>query len=106
MTLDSPGRMSAGNREAIAQALDAGVPVVVVLVSGRPLVVTDELSKWGALVVAWLPGSEGAAIAEVLYGQEDFRGKLPVTWPRSVEDLPAAGSKTALFPYGFGLSLR
>ena len=106
MTLDSPGRMSAGNLEAIAQALDAGVPVVVVLFSGRPLVVTDELSKWGALVEAWLPGSEGAAIAEVLYGQEDFRGKLPVTWPRSVEDLPAAGSKTALFPYGFGLSLR
>jgi beta-glucosidase len=105
MTLDSPGRFAPGNLEAIQVAKDAGLPVVVVLVSGRPLIVTEELAGWNALVEAWLPGSEGAAVAEVLYGKVDFRGKLPVTWPRNVGDLPAAGSANPLFPYGFGLTL-
>ena len=106
MELDARGRIAPGNLDAIQTALDAGLPVVVVLVSGRPLLVTNELPKWKALVAAWLPGSEGGAVAEVLYGRQEFRGKLPVTWPRSLDDLPASTSADPLFRYGFGLTLK
>lgn len=85
--------------------------MVVVLVSGRPLVVTDELAGWNVLVAAWLPGSEGGAVAEVLYGKENFKGVLPITWPRSVDQFPLNvgdvdyAQKNPLFPYGFGLKM-
>lgn len=104
MTLDSRGRIPPGNLDAIQVAKDAGLPVVVILVSGRPLVVTGELPGWNAFVAAWLPGSEGAAVADVIYGKVPFRGKLPVTWPRTADDIPASASTNPLFAYGFGLS--
>lgn len=111
MTLAGPGKVAPGNLEAIAQARAFKLPVVVVLVSGRPLVVTDELAGWNVLVAAWLPGSEGGAVAEVLYGKENFKGVLPITWPRSVDQLPlnvgdpGYAAKSPLFPYGFGLKM-
>ena len=111
MTLKG-GKAAPGNREAIQKALDLKLPLVVVMVSGRPLIVTDEIRKWDAFVEAWLPGTEGGAIAEVLYGKENFRGTLPVTWPRSVDQLPLHvgdpdyGQKKPLFPYGFGLRMK
>lgn len=79
--------------------------LLVVLVSGRPLIVTDDLPKWDALVAAWLPGSEGAGVADVLFGDQPFQGCLPVTWPRSLDQLPVGNSDSQpLFPYGFGLT--
>jgi beta-glucosidase len=84
---------------------EACVRLVVVLVAGRPLLVTDDLPKWDALVMAWLPGSEGAGVADVLFGDQPFRGRLPVTWPRSLDQLPVgSGDGQPLFPYGFGLT--
>ncbi|MBE2198246.1 MAG: glycoside hydrolase family 3 C-terminal domain-containing protein [Anaerolinea sp.] len=82
--------------------------LVVVLVSGRPLIITDLLDNWDALVAAWLPGTEGQGVADVLFGDAPFTGKLPYTWPRSVAHLPIAaanaGGAEPLFPYGFGLT--
>ncbi|MCU0359033.1 MAG: glycoside hydrolase family 3 C-terminal domain-containing protein [Cyclobacteriaceae bacterium] len=63
-----------------------GIKTVVVLISGRPLVVTDQLKQADAFVAAWLPGSEGEGVAEVLFGDYDFQGKLPHSWPKAVED--------------------
>jgi len=84
---------------------EACVRLVAVLVAGRPLLVTDDLPKWDALVMAWLPGSEGAGVADVLFGDQPFRGRLPVTWPRSLDQLPVgSGDGQPLFPYGFGLT--
>ncbi|WP_322820148.1 glycoside hydrolase family 3 protein [Chloroflexus sp.] len=84
---------------------EACARLVVVLVAGRPLLVTDELPKWDALVMVWLPGSEGAGVADVLFGDQPFRGRLPVTWPRSLDQLPVgSGDGPPLFPYGFGLT--
>lgn len=78
--------------------------LVVVLISGRPLIITDYLPKWDALVAAWLPGTEGAGVADVLFGDQPFTGKLPYTWPASLDQLPrGAGSGDPLFPFGFGL---
>ncbi|MBN1286825.1 MAG: glycoside hydrolase family 3 C-terminal domain-containing protein [Anaerolineae bacterium] len=81
--------------------------LIVVLVSGRPLIVTDQIDRWDALVAAWLPGTEGQGVADVLFGNEPFTGKLPFAWPRSMEQVPLgaleAGEDEPLFPYGFGL---
>ena len=58
-----------------------GVPVVTVMLSGRPLVTNLELESSAAFVAAWLPGSEGRGVADVLFGDHDFSGRLSFTWP-------------------------
>ena len=78
-----------------------GIPVIVVLVSGRPLVVNAELAESRAFVAAWLPGSEGAGVADVLFGDAPFTGTLPFSWPK--EPVGAYGAAAPLFPRGFGL---
>lgn len=81
--------------------------VVVILVTGRPLIITDQIPTWDAAVAAWLPGSEGAGVADVLFGTVPFTGTLPLAWPRSIEQLPltldgrGADGSTPLFPRGF-----
>ena len=74
------------HQEYISTYAKKGVKTVVVLVSGRPLVTTNQISQSDAFVAAWLPGSEGDGIAEVLFGDYNFKGKLPHSWPKSVED--------------------
>jgi beta-glucosidase len=90
-----------------------GMKVVVLLISGRPLVVSRQIEQSDAFVAAWLPGSEGDGIAEVLYGDYDFKGTLPHSWPRSENDFkgkygPNFWDKSIepLFPIGFGLNYR
>lgn len=78
-----------------------GIPVVTVLLSGRPLVVNRELESSAAFVAAWLPGSEGAGIADVLFGDYDFTGTLSFAWPASGDHL--TGTYTPLYPVGYGL---
>ncbi|RKP54470.1 carbohydrate-binding protein [Cohnella endophytica] len=89
----------------------SGVPTIVVLVSGRPLMISDRLNDWAGLVEAWLPGTEGDGVADVLFGNKDFTGKLPVRWPFYTEayTTPMAGQsdldpKYVLFNYGYGLN--
>jgi beta-glucosidase len=84
---------------------------VVILISGRPLVVTKQLGLMDALAAAWLPGTEGQGIVDVLFGDAPFTGKLPYTWPRwsaqlpfDFENLAEEGCEAALFPFGYGLS--
>jgi len=83
-----------------------GIPVVVVLVSGRPLVVDRELAAAQAFVAAWLPGSEGQGVADVLLGAHDFQGKLSFAWPRADTVLPAhtTDPSAAMFSVGHGLT--
>lgn len=83
---------------------------IVVLVSGRPLVVNNAIDIADAFVVAWLPGSEGDGIAEVLFGDFNFTGKLPHSWPRSWANYHGKfgpnfwdDSKTPLYKFGYGL---
>jgi beta-glucosidase len=85
---------------------NAGVPVVVVLVSGRPMDVASQLPNWAGLVAAWLPGTEGRGVADVLFGIIQPTGKLPMTWMQSASQQPIndGDGKTPLFPFGFGLS--
>ena len=91
----------------IATAKQTGKPVVVVLLAGRPLILGDVLDAASAVVVAWLPGTEGAGVADVLVGAAKPVGKLPCTWPRSMAQIPINVGDPGyhpLFPYGFGLS--
>jgi beta-glucosidase len=92
---------------AINNMKQAGVAVVVVLISGRPLIINQVLDKADAFVAAWLPGTEGQGVADVLFGDYKPTGKLSVSWPRSMEQIPInVGDKNydPLFKYGFGLS--
>lgn len=84
----------------------AGVPLVVVLVSGRPLDIGAHLAEWDALVAAWLPGTEGAGVADVLFGAVTPTGTLPMTWPAGRDQQPIndGDGQEPLFRYGFGLS--
>jgi beta-glucosidase len=84
----------------------AGIPVVAVLLSGRPLIIDDIVGKADAIVAAWLPGTEGDGVADVLFGTYKPTGKLAFTWPRGDSTSlhrGDAGYKT-LFPFGHGLS--
>ncbi len=84
----------------------AGVPVVVVLVSGRPLLIDNILDQAYAIVAAWLPGTEGDGVADVLFGDHKATGKLSFTWPRADStslERGNSGYKT-LYAFGHGLA--
>jgi beta-glucosidase len=105
---DRPGGMGLDSTDlnTINTLRASGVPVVVVLVSGRPLDIAAQLPNWNALLAAWLPGTEGAGVADVLFGDYAPTGKLPMTWMQSASQQPIndGDGKTALFPFGFGLT--
>ena len=89
---------------------EKGIKTIVVLVSGRPLVVTKQIQKSDAFIAAWLLGSEGKGVAEVLFGESNFSGKLPHSWPKSVENFKGKygpnfwdDSIKPLYPIGYGL---
>ncbi|WP_235834708.1 glycoside hydrolase family 3 protein [Actinomadura logoneensis] len=107
---DRPDGMGLDDQDlaTLATLRASGVPVVVVLVSGRPLDITAQLPSWAALVEAWLPGTEGQGVADVLFGTVRPTGRLPVSWPRSASQEPVnrGDGKSPLFPYGFGLTYR
>ncbi|HWH68771.1 MAG TPA: glycoside hydrolase family 3 N-terminal domain-containing protein, partial [Candidatus Sulfotelmatobacter sp.] len=87
----------------VQKAKQAGAPVITVLLSGRPLVLGPALETTDALVAAWLPGTEGQGVADVLFGAAKPSGKLPRTWPRNNDQLAGAPADQAQFPFGFGL---
>jgi beta-glucosidase len=92
---------------AIEKLKSAGIPVVVVLLSGRPMILDRVLDKCDAFVAAWLPGTEGDGVADVLFGDYNPTGKLSHSWPRSMSQIPInVGDRNydPLFKYGFGLS--
>ena len=91
----------------VARVAATSVPTVVVVLSGRPLVLGAVLERAAAVVAAWLPGTEGQGMADVLYGDYAPNGKLSFTWPRTMEQLPLdGGTGEPAFPFGFGLTYR
>jgi beta-glucosidase len=119
--LTLPGRQG----EFLDRLVATGKPVVLVIIAGRPIELGPVINRLGAALMAWFPGTEGGnAIADLLFGDADPAGKLPVSWPRTVGqvpipyDLPPTGRPhdpsnhytyryadeaiTPLFPFGFG----
>ena len=81
--------------------------MITVLLSGRPLILGDALEASDALVAAWLPGTEGQGVADVLFGDFKPTGKLPRSWPQDLSSELArtnSASKPPSFPFGFGLT--
>ncbi|KAM0944129.1 putative glucan 1,3-beta-glucosidase [Dioscorea sansibarensis] len=100
LTISSPGPKIIKNVCGI-------VKCVVIVISGRPVVVEPYLDMIDALVAAWLPGTEGQGVADVLFGDYAFSGKLPRTWFKTVDQLPMNVGDPhydPLFPFGFGLT--
>ncbi|XP_028758116.1 uncharacterized protein LOC114717186 isoform X2 [Neltuma alba] len=102
LTIAEPGPSTINN-------VCESVKCIVVLITGRPVVIKPYLSKIDALVAAWLPGTEGQGVADLLFGDYGFTGKLARTWFKTVDQLPMnVGDKhyDPLFPFGFGLTTR
>ncbi|XP_040362834.1 beta-glucosidase BoGH3B isoform X1 [Rosa chinensis] len=100
LTIPEPGPSIISNVCSVVQC-------VVIVVSGRPLVIEPYLPMMDALVAAWLPGTEGQGVADVLFGDYGFTGKLARTWFKRVDQLPMnVGDKNydPLFPFGFGIT--
>ena len=99
--------LSKKDRELLEKVKRAKIPYVVILISGRPMIINKELDSSHAFIAAWLPGTEGEGISDVLFGDFDFTGKLSMTWPRSMKQIPinyGDSSYDPLFKFGFGLS--
>ncbi|XP_034707039.1 beta-glucosidase BoGH3B-like [Vitis riparia] len=102
LTISEPGPSTITN-------VCSGVKCVVVVISGRPVVIQPYLSSIHALVAAWLPGTEGQGVTDVLFGDYGFTGKLPRTWFKTVDQLPMNSGDPhydPLFPIGFGLTTQ
>lgn len=93
--------------EAIAAARETGAKVVTVVLSGRPSLLGDSFEKTDALLAAWLPGTEGAGVADVLFGDHAPTGRLSFTWPKNIGQIPVGhgvkATEEPLFPLNFGL---
>ncbi|KAH1033708.1 hypothetical protein J1N35_045882 [Gossypium stocksii] len=96
------------NGSDIISSIADKIPTLAILISGRPLVLEPQvLEKVDAFIAAWLPGTEGRGITDVVFGDFDFEGRLPMTWFRSSDQLPmnpGQNSYDPLFPLGFGLT--
>jgi beta-glucosidase len=114
---EKPYAEGAGDRENLAlgpddlavadRIMEAGVPLVVILLSGRPLVLGDLIDKCGAFLAAWLPGTEGQGVADILFGANKPTGKLCMSWPRSMAQITTHKGDAGydpLFPLGYGLT--
>jgi beta-glucosidase len=103
-------QLNDADQQAIRTVCAQARSCTVLVVSGRPMeIAPDLLGQIDALVASWLPGSEGAGVADVLFGHRPFTGKLPVTWPRTVDQEPinvGDADYDPLYPYGWGLSTR
>jgi beta-glucosidase len=102
-------RLSAADQAAVDRVCGTIDDCVVLVVAGRPLILTDQLAEIDALVASWLPGSQGEGVADVLFGARPFSGRLSQTWPRSLDQEPInLGDRDyhPLFPYGWGLRTR
>jgi len=99
--------ISADDIAIVKKVKAAGVPTVVILLSGRPMILEDIIADCDALIAAWLPGTEALGVTDVLFGDYQPTGKLSHSWPRGMGQIPinhGDASYDPLFPYGFGLT--
>jgi beta-glucosidase len=83
--------------DMLKKAYSYNCPVIVVMLSGRPMTIGNEYLNWDAFIAAWLPGSEGGGIADMLFGNNNFTGRTPYTWRKTIKG-------EILYPFGYGLT--
>lgn len=100
--------LSQEDRDVINRVRANCEKLVIILLSGRPIIITEEIAKADAFIAAFQPGTEGQGVADILFGDAPFTGRLPVSWPRSMAQVPLTALKQdpqgPLFPLGYGLS--
>jgi beta-glucosidase len=103
-------QLNAADKAAVDKVCSQAANCVVIVVSGRPLILDPaQLATIDGLVAAWLPGSEGEGVSDTLFGRERFTGKLPVSWPKRLDQEPinvGDANYDPLYPFGFGLRTR
>jgi beta-glucosidase len=100
-------RLATDDIVTIIRVRNAGIPVVVILISGRPMIISPWIDYCEAFIAAWLPGTEGQGVADVLFGDYNPTGKLSHSWPREMSQIPINIGDPVyepLFAYGYGLS--
>ncbi|MCM1283536.1 MAG: glycoside hydrolase family 3 protein [Muribaculaceae bacterium] len=84
------------------------IPVIGIVITGRPINIAEYMDMFDAVIIAWLPGTEGAGVADVLFGEYDFTGTLSYTWMKDMNDIDKkhadGNGDLVLFPYGYGLN--
>ncbi len=93
--------------ELIKRMKSLGHPLVLIVVTGRPLIIEPAIHFSDAIVVAWLPGTEGSGVADVLFGDFTPTGRLSHTWPKTMTQIPinaGDGVYEPLYPYGYGIA--
>lgn len=104
---DTKLEISKDQMEILRIAENTGLPIITLLISGRPLIINEALKLSDGFIASWLPGSEGAGVADILLGDAEPAGKLPFSWPRNIAQLPInIGDENydPLFPLGYGLT--
>jgi len=99
--------LSATDKQTLANVQALGIPYTVVLITGRPLIVTQEIQESNAFLVAWLPGTEGNGVSDVLFGDVAPSGKLSFSWPMSMDNVPVNFDDkdyNPLYKLGYGLT--
>lgn len=108
LSVDGPLSLT-GNVDAINEANKSGKPIVTIMIAGRPLLIDAYINDWNGFVMAWLPGTQGNGMTDVLFGDKEFKGTLPVTWPKVNEqasdtmNMNDYQSTDHQFKYGDGL---
>lgn len=106
---NSNPQLSLTDLNVIANVQKLGIPYVVLLISGRPIILNNVITDANAFVACWLPGTEALGITDVLFGDYDFTGKLSHTWPSSISQEPinlGDSPYLPLFEYGYGLRMK
>ena len=99
-------QLPAGDLAVIDKVKPMVDKLIVVIISGRPMMLSGIADKADAVVEAWLPGTEGEGLADVLLGARPFTGTTPYTWPKTPDDAAHTGKSAcqgAVYPYGYGL---
>ncbi len=100
-------KLSDEDLRTIDNVKKAGIPLVIILISGRPLLINDVLDKSDAFIAAWLPGTEGQGVADVIFGDYNPTGRLSFSWPKDESQIPVGkidSGNQPLFPFGYGLN--
>ena len=95
------------DKAVLQKCYEAGSKVIVIMLSGRPLIISEHIDKWSGFLAAWLPGMAGEGIADVIFGDHEPTGKLSYSWPKDISQLPlnvGDPDYEPLFPFGYGLS--
>ena len=105
---DNPSiELNSYDKAVLERCYESGNQMIVIMLSGRPLIINDHVKKWNGFIAAWLPGMAGEGVSDVVFGDYSPTGKLSFSWPRDTGQLPLNEGDLnydPLFPFGHGLT--